>query len=118
MANKHLTIDAKTWETDGASVVGKRVNVYKSFLGAKNKTVSELATARELNVDTGSAGDVITQTVGVTGPLVDTNGMLNIFVDDSETTEVFLSPVAQVDAVTKVPVNDFGKLGIQRYVVA
>lgn len=117
MSLKLLTIDAKTWEADGAGVVGKEVNIYQSYLGALNKTASDIVVARELNVLTGASGDVITQTAGEVGIPVDNNGMLNIFVDDGGTGEIYIKEVGFTDLVTKVPVNAFGKLGIQRVVV-
>jgi len=117
MALKLLTIDAKTWEADGASVPGKQVNVYQSYLGALNETASDLVVVRELDVLAGTSGDVITQTAGEEGPAVDNNGMLNIFTDDGGTGEVYIKEVGYTDLVTKVSVNAFGKLGIQRVVV-
>lgn len=117
MALQLLTLDAKTWEADGASVVGKQVNIYQSYLGALNKTASDLVVVRELDVLTGTAGNVITQVAGESGPVVDTNGMLNIFVDDGGTGEIFISEVGELDDITKVHVNSFGKLGIKRLVV-
>ena len=117
MANKLLTIDCGSWEKDNGSVVGRQVNVYNSYLDALNKESSGLAVIYNVNLLDGTIGSAISQTAGSVGPVIDSNGMLNIYVDDSVHSEVFISEVGKLDTTTKVKVNAFGKLSIRRVVV-
>lgn len=109
MALQLQTIDVKETEADIALVNGKEVRVFDSYANALANTTTGLVTIESLDVLTGAAGGVVTQDA-TNGLAVDANGMLNFFVDDANT-EVFIMPIANVDTVTKVPVNDLGRWG-------
>ena len=82
MADKLMTIDMKTGEADGASVVGKVVNIYNTYTNALAHSSTGLVTVKDVNRLDGTVGSAITQTAKTAGPTVDNNGMLVVYLDD------------------------------------
>jgi len=103
------TIDVKETEADVALVNGKHVRAFDTYSNALANTTTGLVAIESLDVLTGNSGGAITQDA-TCGLAVDSNGMLNFFVDDANA-EIYLYPISNVDLETKVPVNSFGRWG-------
>jgi len=90
MANILIQRKMDNIEADGASVVGKIVNVYNTYANALTHGEDGLCTIYTMTVLTGAIGDAITQVAKTTGVTIDNNGKASFYVDDGEYTEVFL----------------------------
>ena len=77
MADKLIQIKVDYAEADGASVVGRIVNVYNTYANALTHGESGLATIYDYNALTGAIGDEIEQVAKTTGVTVDNNGKIN-----------------------------------------
>jgi hypothetical protein len=94
MAVKLINMKCDYLEADGASVVGKIVNVYNTYANALTHGEDGLCTIYAATVLTGAQGAAITQVAKTTGVTIDNNGLIRFYVDDAEYTEVFLISVA------------------------
>ena len=91
MANVLMQKKMDYGEADGASVVGKVVNVYNTYANALSHGEDGLCTIYDVARLTGLIGDEITQVAKTTGVTIDNNGLASFFVDDGEYSEVFLT---------------------------
>jgi hypothetical protein len=96
MGRKLMYIDCGHSEADGASSVGKIVNVYDTYANARLHGASGLIASTYLysvNRRTGNATAPIEQTVKTVGLTIDNNGIIAFGIDDT-LEEVYLMSVA------------------------
>ena len=106
MANVLLQKKMDTGEADGASVVGKIVNVYNNYANALAHGEDGLCTIYDIARLTGVIGDEIAQVAKTAGVTIDNNGLAQFFVDDGEYDEVFIiSELGRQSGPKRIPVQ-------------